>query len=94
MRMIIVFKITRCVYTLVTNEARKGAVTMGDSVYEKICYWTEQREEQVPLRNLKTGAIGYSFGCTHEGATVQVRLGNGELDSWSRDEFEEKGPVQ
>lgn len=59
---------------------------MKDSVYEKICYWTEQREERVPLRNQKTGEIGYSFGCTYEGATVQVKLGNGELDSWSKDD--------
>ncbi len=62
---------------------------MRGSNYDKVCYWTEQREEYVPLRNLKTGEIGYSFGCTHEGATVQVRLANGELDSWIREDCEE-----
>jgi len=55
---------------------------MRETSYEKVCYCTEQREEHVPLRNLKTGEIGYSFGCTMEGATVQVKLENGELDSW------------
>ncbi|HLO26283.1 MAG TPA: hypothetical protein VK187_09210 [Geobacteraceae bacterium] len=59
---------------------------MRGSNYDKVCYWTEQREEHLPLRNLKTGQIGYSFGCTQEGATVQVRLENGELDSWSKED--------
>ena len=59
---------------------------MRGSNYDKVCYWTEQREEHMPLRNLKTGEIGYSFGCTQEGATVQVRLENGELDSWSKED--------
>ena len=59
---------------------------MRGSNYDKVCYWTEQREENLPLRNLKTGEIGYSFGCTQEGATVQVRLENGELDSWSKED--------
>ncbi len=67
---------------------------MKGTLYEKVCYWTEQREEHVPLRNLKTGEIGYSFGCTNEGATVQVMLGNGEMDSWSKDECEDAGPVR
>lgn len=57
---------------------------MTASMYDKVCYWTEQREEQITLRNLKNGQIGYSFGCTHEGETIQVRLANGEMDSWSR----------
>jgi hypothetical protein len=57
---------------------------MKTEQYEKVCYWTEQRDEPVVLRNLKTGAIGVSFGCTQEGETVQVRLANGELDSWER----------
>lgn len=59
---------------------------MRGSNYDKVCYWTEQREEHLPLRNLKTDEIGYSFGCTQEGATVQVRLENGELDSWSKED--------
>ncbi len=59
---------------------------MKESLYDKVCYWTEQREEPIALRNLKTGEIGYSFGCTYEGSTVQVKLENGELDSWSKEE--------
>jgi len=59
---------------------------MRESTYEKVCYWTEQREEPVPLRNLKTGEKGYSFGCTMEGATIQVKLENGALDSWLKEE--------
>jgi len=52
--------------------------------YDKVCYFTEQREEPVALVNLRTGAKGVSFGCTYAGETVQVRLENGELDSWDR----------
>jgi len=59
---------------------------MTATSYDKVCYWTEQREESVLLRNVKNGQFGYSFGCTQAGETVQVRLTNGELDSWSRDE--------
>jgi len=59
---------------------------MTASSYARVCYRTEQREENVPLLNMKDGTLGYSFGCTMEGETVQVRLTNGELDSWSRDE--------
>lgn len=62
---------------------------MKESTYEKVCYWTEQREEHVPVRNLKTGEIGYTFGCTMEGATVQVKLENGELDSWRKEDCSE-----
>lgn len=57
--------------------------------YDKVCYRTEQQDESVALRNLKTGQIGYTFGCTLAGETIQVRLANGELDSWSRDECTE-----
>lgn len=59
---------------------------MRGSQYDKVCYWTEQREEKVPIRNLKSGEVGYSFGCTYEGNTVQVRLENGELDSWAKED--------
>lgn len=59
---------------------------MKAASYDKVCYWTEQREENVLLRNVKSGEFGYSFGCTQAGETVQVRLVNGELDSWGRDE--------
>lgn len=57
--------------------------------YDKVCYQTEQQDESVPLRNIKTGQIGYTFGCTKEGETVQVKLANGEFDTWSRDECTE-----
>lgn len=57
--------------------------------YERVCYRTEQQDEHVPLYNVRSGQLGYSFGCTHEGMTVQVKLTNGELDSWSRDECNE-----
>ena len=58
--------------------------------YDKVCYQTEQQEESVALRNLKTGQIGYTFGCTNAGETVQVKLANGELDTWRRDECTEE----
>jgi hypothetical protein len=63
---------------------------MKRSEYERVCYMTEQRDEPVPLRNLKSGSVGYPFGCTNEGQTVQIRLPDGELDSWSRDECVEE----
>ena len=59
---------------------------MRSSQYDKVCYFTEQREEHLPIRNLKSGEVGFSFGCTHEGNTVQVRLENGELDSWVKED--------
>jgi hypothetical protein len=62
---------------------------MKTAQYNKVCYWTEQRDEPVLLRNLKTGVTGLSFGCTYAGETVQVRLANGELDSWGRIECTE-----
>lgn len=62
---------------------------MKTAQYNKVCYWTEQREEPVVLKNLKTGEIGVSFGCTEAGETVQVRLATGELDSWERTECSE-----
>jgi hypothetical protein len=71
------------------RSVRKGVVVMKDSTYEKVCYWTEQRDEPVHLQNLKTGEIGYSFGCTIEGATIQVKLDNGELDSWRKEDCSE-----
>lgn len=67
---------------------------MNATGYDKVCYWTEQREEKVLLRNLKNGELGYSFGCTQAGETVQVRLANGELDSWDRSECVEASPEQ
>ncbi len=68
---------------------------MKESQYVDVCERTERKDERVRLRNIKTGAIGLTFGCTTDGETVQVELENGELDSWSADEFEEiKGTVQ
>jgi len=67
---------------------------MTGNSYDKVCYWTEQREENVLLRNVKNGALGYSFGCTQAGETIQVKLLNGELDSWSRDECVESAPAE
>jgi hypothetical protein len=57
---------------------------MKANQYNSVCYRTEQREEPVRLKNLRTGAQGVTFGCTYAGETVQVRLDNGELDSWQR----------
>jgi hypothetical protein len=62
---------------------------MNTGKYEQVCYRTEQRDEPVLLRNIKNGKVGYSFGCTAAGETVQVKLPNGGLDSWSRDECTE-----
>lgn len=63
---------------------------MREKEYDRVCYYTEQREEKVLLRNIRTGEIGYPFGCTYAGETVQVRLPNGELDSWMRTECAEE----
>jgi len=57
---------------------------MKATQYDKVCYLTEQRDEPVYLINLRTGKKGTSFGCTHAGETVQVKLDSGELDSWER----------
>jgi len=63
---------------------------MNTGKYEQVCYRTEQRDENVLLRNLKDGQTGYTFGCTSAGETVQVRLPDGGLDSWSREECAEE----
>lgn len=57
--------------------------------YDKVCYWTEQRDEPVRLVNLRDGTESTSFGCTYAGETIQVRLDNGDLDSWERTECTE-----
>lgn len=64
---------------------------MNSVKYEQVCYRTQQRDEPVLLRNIRNGKVGYSFGCTSEGETVQVKLTSGALDSWSRDECTEAG---
>lgn len=65
---------------------------MTGTSYERVCYRTEQREDHVPLRNIRNGAEGVSFGCTLAGETVQVKLANGELDSWGKEECTEVLP--
>lgn len=67
---------------------------MNATNFTKVCYRTEQQDEEVPLRNINNGETGFSFGCTKEGETVQVRLANGELDSWGRDECAESESEQ
>jgi hypothetical protein len=62
---------------------------MSPGKYEQVCYRTEQREEDVVLHNLNTGRAGHAFGCTTSGETVQVRLEDGSLDSWNREECTE-----
>lgn len=59
---------------------------MKTNQYNSVCYRTEQRDEPVRLKNIRTGAQGVVFGCTYSGETVQVRLDSGELDSWERSE--------
>ncbi len=54
--------------------------------YEHVCYKTEQRDEHVLMCRVRDGQLGYSWGCTMEGATIQVKLLDGELDSWERSE--------
>lgn len=67
---------------------------MRGTDFDKVCHWTEQRDEHVPIKNLRSGEIGFTFGCTYEGETVQVRLENGELDSWTRNECMELNPEE
>jgi hypothetical protein len=62
---------------------------MKESQYDNVCSRTERKDERVRLRNTRTGQFGHTFGCTMEGATVQVQLESGELDSWPKDECEE-----
>ena len=62
---------------------------MKEPGYSDVCSRTERKDERVRLRNLKTGQIGLTFGCTVEGTTIQVELDNGELDSWSPEDCEE-----
>jgi hypothetical protein len=62
---------------------------MKESTHVDVCQRTERKEERVRLRNMKTGEIGLTFGCTSEGGTIQVELENGGMDSWAADECEE-----
>ena len=62
---------------------------MKESQHIKVCERTERKEERVKLRNVRTGEIGLTFGCTIEGQTIQVELENGEFDSWEPTDCEE-----
>jgi|PlaIllAssembly_1097288.scaffolds.fasta_scaffold67579_3 hypothetical protein len=62
---------------------------MKESQHIKVCERTERKEERVKLRNVRTGEIGLTFGCTIEGQTIQVELDNGDLDSWEPTDCEE-----
>ncbi len=64
---------------------------MRESQHVDVCERTERKDERVRVRNIRTGAVGLTFGCTPEGETIQVELESGELDSWSPDECEEVG---
>jgi hypothetical protein len=62
---------------------------MKESGFVDVCQRTERKDERVKLRNIRTGRIGLSFGCTMEGETIQVELDNGEMDSWPPEDCEE-----
>lgn len=62
---------------------------MKEFEHVNVCERTERKEERVKLRNLKTGDIGLTFGCTESGETIQVELENGQLDSWDPVDCEE-----
>lgn len=62
---------------------------MKEPKYVNVCQRTERKDERIRVRNTRTGALGLTFACTLEGATIQVELENGELDSWAPDECEE-----
>jgi hypothetical protein len=62
---------------------------MKESQHTDVCERTERKDERVRLKNLKTGQVGLTFGCTSEGETIQVELENGELDSWIPADCEE-----
>lgn len=62
---------------------------MKETQHVDVCERTERKDERVRLRNLKTGEIGRTFGCTESGSTIQVELENGTLDSWDPADCEE-----
>jgi len=62
---------------------------MKESGFVDVCERTERKDERVKLRNIRTGQVGLTFGCTMEGETIQVELDNGEMDSWAPEECEE-----
>jgi hypothetical protein len=62
---------------------------MKESQHVAVCERTERKDERVRLRNIKTGEVGLTFGCTTEGQTIQVELEGGGLDSWDPADCEE-----
>ncbi len=62
---------------------------MKEPQHADVCERTERKDERVRLKNLKTGEVGLTFGCTTEGGTIQVELENGTLDSWNPADCEE-----
>jgi len=62
---------------------------MKESQHVDVCERTERKDERIRLKNMKTGQIGLTFGCTSEGGTIQVELETGELDSWDPADCEE-----
>lgn len=62
---------------------------MKESEFTGGCNRTERKDERVRLRNVKTGQVGLTFGCTMEGETIQMELEDGSLDSWSPTDCEE-----
>ncbi len=62
---------------------------MKELQHTDVCQRTVRKEERVKLRNVKTGEMGLTFGCTTEGQTIQVELESGELDSWDPADCEE-----
>jgi len=40
---------------------------MKESQHTAVCERTERKDERVRLRNIKTGEVGVTFGCTTEG---------------------------
>jgi hypothetical protein len=72
----------------------KGVSIVTATSYDRVCYRTEQRDESITLLNMKNGETGVTFGCTLAGETIQVKLANGELDSWERNVCVESFPEQ
>ena len=62
---------------------------MKESGFVDVCQRTERKDERVKLRNIRSGQVGITFGCTMEGETIQVELDNGEMDSWPPEDCEE-----
>lgn len=62
---------------------------MREREHISVCERTEHDGEEVTLKNLTTGDLAKTCGCTRDGGTIQVRLSDGSLDSWNPEECEE-----